>query len=170
MHTRTITCNYIYVTAHAKFVGVLRMCDLLLSRPNVPLSAIVLRRALTVRDSDPLDSVINFFDTHDFCVVPVLNSADELIGVVLRKQVREIEAEKANVEHLETLGIVGGEELRTMPVHLRSRRRLSWLSVNIFLNILAASIIAIYQETLSAVIALAVFLPIISDMSGCSGN
>jgi magnesium transporter len=27
-----------------------------------------------------------------------------------------------------------------------------------------------YQETLQAVIALAVFLPIISDMSGCSGN
>ena len=27
-----------------------------------------------------------------------------------------------------------------------------------------------YQDTVSAVIALAVFLPIISDMSGCSGN
>jgi len=32
------------------------------------------------------------------------------------------------------------------------------------------SAIALYQDTLSAVIALAVFLPIISDMSGCSGN
>jgi magnesium transporter len=31
-------------------------------------------------------------------------------------------------------------------------------------------VIALFQETLSAVIALAVFLPIISDMSGCSGN
>jgi magnesium transporter len=38
------------------------------------------------------------------------------------------------------------------------------------LNVLAASVIAMYQDTLSAVIALAVFLPIISDMSGCSGN
>jgi magnesium transporter len=57
-----------------------------------------------------------------------------------------------------------------MPVLLRSRRRLSWLSVNIVLNIIAASVIAFYEDTLSAVIALAVFLPIISDMSGCSGN
>jgi magnesium transporter len=47
---------------------------------------------------------------------------------------------------------------------------LSWLSINILLNILAASIIALYQDTLASVIALAVFLPIISDMSGCSGN
>ncbi len=57
-----------------------------------------------------------------------------------------------------------------MPTSLRSRRRLSWLSINILLNIVAASVIAFYQETLSQVIALAVFLPIISDMSGCSGN
>ena len=49
-------------------------------------------------------------------------------------------------------------------------RRLSWLTVNILLNIVAASVIAVHQDTLSAVIALAVFLPIISDMSGCSGN
>ena len=57
-----------------------------------------------------------------------------------------------------------------MPLWLRARRRLAWLSANIVLNIVAASVIAFHQETLEAVIALAVFLPIISDMSGCSGN
>ena len=57
-----------------------------------------------------------------------------------------------------------------MPLWRRSWRRLAWLSINIMLNILAASVIAIYQDTLAALIALAVFLPIISDMSGCSGN
>jgi magnesium transporter len=31
-------------------------------------------------------------------------------------------------------------------------------------------VIVAYEDTLSAVIALAVFLPIVSDMSGCSGN
>jgi magnesium transporter len=57
-----------------------------------------------------------------------------------------------------------------MPLRFRSVRRLSWLTVNILLNIIAASVIALHQDTLTAVIALAVFLPIISDMSGCSGN
>ena len=57
-----------------------------------------------------------------------------------------------------------------MPTALRAKRRLSWLTVNIFLNIIAASVIALYESTLSAVIALAIFLPIVSDMSGCSGN
>jgi magnesium transporter len=67
-------------------------------------------------------------------------------------------------------GITGGEEFRTMPLQLRSFRRLSWLSINIVLNVIAASVIALYQDTVASVIALAVFLPIISDMSGCSGS
>ena len=73
-------------------------------------------------------------------------------------------------DFLKVSGLGGKEELRSMPLHLRSRRRLSWLSINIFLNVIAASVIAAYQDTLAHVIALAVFLPIISDMSGCSGS
>ncbi len=84
--------------------------------------------------------------------------------------VREAAEELANRTLLKLTGIWGGEELRTMPVRQRSFRRLSWLSINIVLNMIAASVIAMYQDTLEAVIALAIFLPIISDMSGCSGN
>ena len=57
-----------------------------------------------------------------------------------------------------------------MPLLERSWHRLSWLSINIVLNVAAASVIALYQDTIQAAITLAVFLPIISDMSGCSGN
>ena len=57
-----------------------------------------------------------------------------------------------------------------MPLLQRCRRRLSWLSVNIVLNIMAASVIVLFEDTLASLIALAVFLPIVSDMSGCSGN
>ncbi|MDW3197666.1 MAG: magnesium transporter [Cytophagales bacterium] len=162
--------QYIYVTSHDKFEGVLQMRDLLLRKRSTPLTDIVLRDAITVNDDDNLDELISFFDTHDFYGVPVVNQKRDLLGVVLRKDLREAETEQINYEHLETQGIVGGEELRTLPILTRAKRRLSWLSVNILLNIAAASVIAVYQDTLSAVIALAVFLPIISDMSGCSGN
>lgn len=162
--------QYIYVIKDGRFEGVLNMRSLLLSKPTTRLSSIVLKDALTVHDQTPLDELIGFFDTHDFYGVPVVNGLQELKGVVLRKDLREAQNDQVTTEHLETQGIVGGEELRTMPVWLRAKRRLSWLSVNILLNIAAASVIAVYQDTLSAVIALAVFLPIISDMSGCSGN
>lgn len=162
--------QYIYVIEEGKFLGVLQMRDVLLSRSNTKLQSIVIKDALVVHDTDDLESLIAFFDRYDFYGVPVVGQSNELLGLVLRKDVREAESDKSNYELLETQGIVGGEELRTMPVLLRSKRRLSWLSVNILLNIVAASIIALYQDTLQEVIALAIFLPVISDMSGCSGN
>jgi magnesium transporter len=162
--------QYIYVTHNNQFAGVLNMRHLLLSKPTTLLSRIALGDALTVDEYNTLDDLVRFFNEHDFYGVPVVDQNNELKGVVLREDLRETQTEKIHTEHLETQGIVGGEELRTMPILLRAKRRLSWLSVNILLNIAAASVIAFYQETLTAVIALAVFLPIISDMSGCSGN
>ena len=162
--------QYVYVVSGQRFVGVLRMKDLLMSKGTKRLSEIVIHNALTIYETSTLEDLIGFFDKYDFYGVPVLNDKNQMVGVVLRKHILEAETEKANIDLLSTQGIVGGEELRTMPLILRSKRRLSWLSINILLNILAASVIAFYQDTLSAVIALAVFLPIISDMSGCSGN
>jgi magnesium transporter len=117
-----------------------------------------------------LDELRAFFEEHPFVGVPVVADRGMLVGVVRRADVLVALEDRSESDHLKTQGIVGGEELRTMSVLLRSRRRLAWLSVNIVLNLIAASVIALYQETLQAVIALAVFLPIISDMSGCSGN
>ena len=163
--------KYIFVTTPSgKLQGVLQLQDLLLAEPDTKLSNIIIEDILFVDDHASLDELIVFFDDYNLFGVPVVDAAQNLIGVVLRRDVLEAETERVTQEHLESQGIVGGDELRTMPLLLRARRRLSWLSVNILLNVIAASVIAYYQDVLSSVIALAVFLPIISDMSGCSGN
>lgn len=162
--------QYIYVTSRGRLKGVLQMRDLLLATSETRLDKIVHRDVISVKDTESLRELSGFFNDHNFYGAPVLDQFGVLLGVVVRSDVLEAETEQASIELLETQGIVGGEELRTMPVLLRSRRRLSWLTVNILLNVMAASVIAFHQDTLGSVIALAVFLPIISDMSGCSGN
>ena len=163
--------KYIFViSSHRKLKGVLQMQDLLMAEGNTPLSKIIIEEVRYVEHQATLDDLISFFHQNNWYGVPVIDEKKTMLGVVMRSDILEEEAKRLSQEHMETQGIVGGEELRTMPVFLRARRRLSWLSVNILLNIVAASVIAYYQDVLSAVIALAVFLPIISDMSGCSGN
>jgi magnesium transporter len=163
--------QYAYITAAPKkLVGVLRLRDLLLARPLEVMRSLMISEPLSVTDAAALDDLRATFDRYQFFGMPVVNEAGALVGVVRRADVEEALADRSDDQYLKAQGIVGGDELRTMPLLLRSRRRLAWLSVNIVLNIVAASVIAMYQETLAAVIALAVFLPIISDMSGCSGN
>jgi magnesium transporter len=157
------------VSSRGKLVGVLDLRDLVLSRRATPL-ADILKSPLFVSVDTSLDDLSDFFDRHAFFAVPVVDGRHRLVGVVHRQAVAEAESERAELDYLKSKGIIGGDEIRTLPVFTRARRRLSWLSLNIVLNIIAASVIAFYEDTLSAVIALAVFLPIVSDMSGCSGN
>jgi len=162
---------YGYVTDSAdKLVGVLPMHNLLFVNRAATVAETMIKDPKTVLDTASLPELAEIFDSHSFLGIPIVNSSGQLCGVVHRESVNIAEGQAADSDYLKSQGIVGGEELRSMRVWLRSKRRLSWLSVNILLNIGAASVIAIYQETLQTVIALAIFLPIISDMSGCSGN
>lgn len=153
-----------------KLVGVLPMRNLLFVKRASKVEDLMVRDPMSVNDLTPLDDLIEFFDSHAFLGVPVVDGAGVLKGVIHRTAVDHATVLATESDYMKSSGIVGGEELRTMPLWLRSRRRLSWLSINILLNIGAASVIALFQDTLESVIALAVFLPIISDMSGCSGN
>lgn len=168
---RNYDVQYAYVVdMSGKLVGVLRLRDLLLSAPSDALSAVMIKDPLKTRDTARLEELERFFDRHPLFGVPAIDANGKLVGVVRGVDVEQAAAERSNRSFLRAMGIVGGEEVRTLPLRIRSMRRLSWLSVNIVLNIVAASVIALHQDTIAAVIALAVFLPIISDMSGCSGN
>jgi magnesium transporter len=163
--------QYLFVLdEQARLVGVLRMRDLLFPERSSTLEPLMIRDPLTLPVDASISAIVEFFDQHRLYGVPVLDERQRLVGVVLPEDVEEAARKRSDREFLGVTGIVGGEEIRTLPLLLRSRRRLSWLSINIVLNIIAASVIAYYQDTLAAAIALAVFLPMISDMSGCSGN
>ena len=163
--------QYAYVVSNSgRLIGVLRLRDLLMAPRSKTISEIMIKEPRHVNVNMSLRDLKDFFRQYSFLGVPVVNDNEELVGVVRSASVRDAANQQNNQLFLKFAGIVGGEEFRTMSLFKRSSRRLSWLSINIVLNIIAASVIALYQNTLEKAIVLAVFLPIISDMSGCSGN
>ena len=157
-----------YITDdEGRLVGVVSLRGLLTSNRRSRLERIM-SPAIGVAPDVGLDELAGLFEEHPFFGLPVVDEETRLIGVVSRSAVADAELERAESSSLARQGV--SEELRAMPTLLRSRRRLAWLSANIVLNIIAASVISAYEATLTAVIAIAVFLPMVSDMSGCSGN
>lgn len=162
--------QYLYVVdAGRRLSGVVPLRNLLLAPPRQTIGRAMIPDPITVPHHAELEAIEEQFDEVPFLGLPVVDEEGVLLGVLTRSHVQDALSKRADSDFLKRQGMVE-EELRSMPLWRRSRGRLAWLSVNIVLNMIAASVIAMHQDTLAAVIALAVFLPIISDMSGCSGN
>lgn len=161
--------QFCYVVVGGALLGVVRTRDLVATAPNTPLADVMYTPTVVNAQAD-LATVDACLEEAEVLSLPVTDDAGAMLGIVEREHVDDALVEQAGDDHRKSLGIVGGEELRSMPLATRSGRRLSWLSINIVLNMISVSVIAAFEETLAAVIALAVFLPIVSDMSGCSGN
>ena len=155
------------VDESGRLVGVLSLRGLLSNKRSARLTDIM-STAMSVTPDTSQDELVTLFDENPFLGLPVVDHQGVLLGNVSRIELADAEIERVQQESLSRQKV--GDELRSMPTLLRSRRRLAWLSSNIVLNIIAASVISAYEETLAAVIAIAIFLPMVSDMSGCSGN
>jgi magnesium transporter len=163
--------RYLYVTdANEKFVGVVTMRTLVMSPHGKLLTDLMVGNARTVEVNTPLTELEDLFDRVDYSAVPVVDAAGVLCGVVLRAAVQEALSERSTNDFLKFGGIIGGQELRSMPLNTRWVRRLAFLAPNILLSSAAVSIIGFYQGTIERLTVLAVFLPLVANLSGAAGN
>lgn len=162
--------QYLYVIdSEGRLRGVVRLRDLVLARPSTELRQIMIRTPNHVRVDASLDELEDFFDVHHYFGVPVVDEEERLVGVVRREAVEEARGDRADMELLRFGGIITGEEFRTMPLLERCARRLAFLVPNIGLDLIAISVVAAFEPTIAQVTALAIFLPLISDMGGNAG-
>jgi len=163
--------QYLYVTDKGgRLAGVLPLRNLVLSPRGRLAEEAMIPKPLSVQLDTSLDDLEDITDQKNYLALPVVDKQGTLRGIVTRSSIQEACADRQTDDYLASAGIIGGEELRSMPLFSRAIRRLTWLGPNIILNIIAASVIALNEDVLQSVIALAIFLPIVSDMSGCSGN
>ncbi|MEQ8696802.1 MAG: magnesium transporter [Bauldia litoralis] len=156
------------IDEEGRLIGVVSLRNLLTAKRSTALPEIMVV-PMSVTTDTRLEEIQDLLDEHEFLGLPVIDSEGKLVGTVSRSAISDALLERSESESLRRQGVFG-DELRSMPLILRSRRRLAWLSANIILNVIAASVISVYEETIAAVIAIAIFLPMVSDMSGCSGN
>jgi magnesium transporter len=161
--------TYVYVVDdRGGLKGVLPLRDLIFRTRETPIESFMVKNVTTIPDTASKRDVAELFRQRNLLALPVVTGDAKLVGIITADDVIDVIQELANEEMLKLSG-VSTEETRDAPLFSIVRRRLSWLSINIVLDLISASVITLFQNTLQAVIALAFFLPIISDMSGCSG-
>ncbi len=164
------TVYYAYAVDDAGHLqGVLSLRDMALAQPTTPLASLLQRDAISVPVDMDVEEVARLFDKYNYYALPVVDQQQKLIGVITIDDVIDVIREEATEDFLKFGGISGGEEYPHTPPRASIRLRLPWMAGNIILNLVAVSAIAIFEETIAQVVALAVIMPIISDMGGNVG-
>lgn len=117
-----------------------------------------------------LEDLRSSFDRVDHSVVPVVDETGRLLGAVTRAEVQEAIAKRQEEQMMQFGGLISGEELRIQPFASRCLKRLAFLIPSIVLSYLAVSVIALYEPVIKEFTALAVFLPMVANLSGAAGN
>ena len=167
--TREAFITYGYVTDEAgKLEGVVVMRDLLLSAPECRLEEIMLRDVFALGEDMPLADALKAALSKHFPVYPVADGEGRLRGLVRGEELFAEQAIEISAQAGKMVGVEKEERLAT-PLKRSLTLRHPWLQINLLTAFLAAAVVGIFEDTLSKLVILAVFLPVMAGQSGNTG-
>ncbi|WBU64460.1 magnesium transporter [Paracoccus aerodenitrificans] len=109
------------------------------------------------------------FNQYHLISEPVVDEHDRLVGVITIDDAMEALDDEHEEDILRLAG-VGDESSISDTVVETLWQRIPWLGVNLATAILASFVIAMFEQTISQIVALAVLMPIVASMGGNAGT
>jgi magnesium transporter len=166
---RKAIITYGFVTdEEERLLGVVVMRDMLLAQSSQLLEEIMLTNPFYLTPEMSLTEAMRAVLVRHYPVYPVCEKTERLIGLLRGQMLFEAEAIELSAQPGEMVGVEREERLTTP--WLRSLKfRHPWLQVNLFCGLLAALVVGFFRETIDHIIALAVFLPVLTGQAANTG-
>jgi len=157
---------YLYVVdARRHLVGVISLRRLLLVPPPTPLKRIMTTDLISVRTDTDQEEAARLVASYNLLAIPVVDEENKLVGVITVDDVIDVIKDEATEDIYRLAGVATDERVFT-PATESLRKRFPWLIVNLATAFIAAGVVALFQNTISAWVALAVFMPVVPGMGG----
>src|SRR6478735_5893957 len=157
---------YLYVIdVRRHLVGVISLRRLLLVAPSTPLKRIMTTDITSVRTDTDQEEVARLVASYNLLAIPVVDEENKLVGVITVDDVIDVIKDEATEDIYRLAGVSSDERVFT-PMVESLRKRFPWLLINLVTAFLAAGVVKLFEGTLAAWLALAVFMPIVPGMGG----
>ena len=113
------------------------------------------------------EEVGHVFENYNLFSAGVVNKDNKLVGMITGDDVFTVLKEEAEEDVLRLAG-VGDEEI-TDTVLKKTKRRFTWLLLNLITALIATWVISIFGATIEQMVALAFLMPIVASMGGNAG-
>lgn len=165
------TIYYIYVIDDKNtLVGVVSLRDLILADPDSTLKEIMSTDVKKVYVDTDQEEVVMLMDKYGFLGLPVVDNKDRLLGIVTVDDAMDVLTEETSEDIYKLAGHTEYDDTEKMTTWRRAYKRLPWLLVALFGEMISGKVIHRYSDALEAIVALAFFVPILMDMGGNVGT
>ncbi|NDW01775.1 magnesium transporter [Salipiger sp. PrR002] len=161
--------HIILVDPKLRPVGNVTLGKLMASRREVLLKSLVEETFNVIPVTRPEAEVAYMFNQYHLISAPVVDENERLVGVITIDDAMTVLDEEHEEDILRLAG-VGDDSHISDSVLETTRQRLPWLGVNLLTAVLASLVIAQFEETIGALVALAVLMPIVASMGGNAGT
>lgn len=160
--------SYIFVTENSCLVGVVGMRDLILAEPSEALSDIMVREPFAFEQDTPVEDAVSEVLYRHYRMYPVVDQHQHIVGEVRGWKLYERIASELSAQAGSQYGVAKEEQINT-PVLAAFRMRHPWLQVNLITAFAAAFVVGMFENTITQIVALAAFLPVLAGQSGNTG-
>lgn len=166
------TINHVYIVDDAwQLLDDIPLRRLILADPTQRVAEVMDQRYVTLSPFDDREKAVQVVERYDLEAVPVVDSDGVLLGIVTIDDLLEV-AEKEATEDFHKLASVQPLKMSywSTPLWMLYRLRIGWLAALVLVNLASSGVIAAFEQTLAAMIALAFFIPLIIDTGGNAGT
>jgi magnesium transporter len=166
------TLYYIYVLdIQQRLLGIVSVRELFAARPDKLVRDVMRTDIVTVPEDLDQEKVSRLFAKHDFMALPVVNGEGRMKGIVTVDDIVDV----VNEEATEDIQKFGGMEAIDSPyfkIRFGSmvRKRAGWLTVLFLGEMLTASAMTFFEESIARAVVLALFVPLIISSGGNCGS
>ena len=155
-----------------KLEGIVSLRSLVINDDDVKISELMGTDYVYVNVYDDQEEVSEAFKKYGFLAIPVVDKEHRLVGIITVDDILDV-IEEETTEDIERLAGVMDDsdtEYLDMSVLRHVRNRLPWLFILMCSYIITGGIIASFEATLSQVICLVAYIPILMGTGGNSGS
>jgi magnesium transporter len=161
--------TYLYVVDQTnRLLGLVVMREMLLAASDATLQSLMLRDPFSLRADLPLSEALKLALHKHFPVYPIVDGQDRLVGLVRGSDLFANRAIEISGQSGAMVGVDKEERLNTS-LSRSLKLRHPWLQVNLLTAFIAAAVVGIFEDTLSRLVILAVFLPVMAGQTGNTG-
>lgn len=154
----------ILITDKGYLEGELPINHLITSKKNTKLPKLI-KKIPHINCNENEEKVLNIFKKHPHGKVVVLNDNGSILGIIYTENILHLIDKETSRSLHKFAGVNKEEDISDLPF-TKVKYRYIWLIINLFTAFLAASIIGLFEETISKMVILAAYLPIVAGMGG----